>query len=254
MFDVLGNSGQAAAPRQAEGLVNFASHCLPALPDARPRPESARASAATQTGGRVVSIDPLQLAAFIRATRSMIGRSASSPFSLDDVYLVAQRLGLNGVLFLEKRAENRHVTVLLEVDACQVLLYDPWLGIKAKSCNETHFGMYGKPVGSLRGEFERTGLGSGSPPAGDVWAGYAERGRRLYTFLQMRRGGVTFWRANTPGCAVALDLAAVQEATSPADCAPICLFVLSLLQPASTWGTRGVRQRPQPERCQYRCG
>jgi len=70
--------------------------------------------------------------------QGMVGRNASSPFSLDDVYLVARRLGLEGVLFLEKCAENRHVTVLLEIDTCRMLLYDPWLGIKVRSFNETH--------------------------------------------------------------------------------------------------------------------
>jgi hypothetical protein len=249
MGDVLGHGRQTAALRQAERLATLASHRLPALAATNARPEAASGSAERQAGARVAAIDPSRLEAFIRMARGMVGRNASSPFSLDDVYLVARQLRLQGVLFLEKCAENRHVNVLLETDACRMLLYDPWLGVKVKSCSETHLGMYGKPVGSLRDEFERFRSHAASMGTRDVWAGYAQRGRRLLTFLQIHRERLTLWRSDAPCCVEALDLAAVQEATSPADCAPICLFVLSLLQPASTWGTRCAHQRRQPEQC-----
>lgn len=180
-----------------------------------------------------VDMTSSRLGAFIRTARNIAGRDACSLFSLEDVYSVAHQLGLSGVLFLEKLEDSRHVTVLLGLGKNTVTLYDPLSGVRVRACNETQLGMYSKPVGPLRDEFREYGLQSPPGECSDVWAQYRRTGKLLSRFLRQHGEFKLACSAGESTIASPVDLPALQDESRPSDCAPICLFIVSLMHPSA---------------------
>jgi L-asparaginase len=174
-------------------------------------------------------IDTSLLKSFVQSARRIAGRDATSPFSLEDVYAVASDLELSGVLFLEKSDETRHVTVLLDLDDGQVVLYDPSSGVKVKDCDDTRLGMYAKPVGSLRDEFKEYERRAAPAKCSDVWAKYAQRGELLKRFLRHHSRFQHLSSVDTLHDIAALGLPAMQHKFRHTGCAPLSLFMISLL-------------------------
>ena len=179
-----------------------------------------------------VDMTSSRLGAFIRTARGIAGRDASSPFSLEDVYSVAYQLGLSGVLFLEKLEDSRHVTVLLGLDESTVTLYDPLSGVRVRACNETQLGMYSRPVGTLRDEFREYERQFTPEERSDVWAQYRRTGKLLSRFLRQHSEFRLACSAGASTVASPVDLPALQDESRPSDCAPICLFIMSLMRPS----------------------
>ncbi len=170
---------------------------------------------------------------FIQTARNIAGRDACSPFSLEDIYSVADQLGLSGVLFLEKLEDSRHVTVLLGLDEDSVVLYDPLSGVRVKACNETQLGMYSKAVGSLRDEFREYEQQFTPEACSDVWDQYRHTGKLLSSFLGQHSEFRFACSAGASTIASPVDLPALQDESWRSDCAPICLFVMSLVHPTT---------------------
>jgi hypothetical protein len=177
---------------------------------------------------RVTSRLP-SLDAYVRNVRRMAGRDSTSPFSLEDVYALASALDLSGVLYLEKADETRHVTVLLGLDDRRAMLYDPLVGVKVTPCDEILLGLYGRPVGALKVDFEKEERGTAVGEPEDVWAACAGRGRRLRQFLRRHRASEHLFSSNRLHRMASLALPALQRELNPSDCAPLSLFVLSFL-------------------------
>jgi len=192
--------------------------------------------------GRAV-MSKSRLGAFIRTARSIAGRDATSPFSLEDVYSVASELGLAGVLFLEKSDENRHVTVLLSLDERDALVYDPLSGVKVRPCNELQLGMYARPVGLLREEFQVYAQQFTLEECSDVWVRYVQKGQLLLRFLRKHTVFRFICSADVLGVAGRADLPALQDQSRPSDCAPTSLFVMSLIQPPTTESSMSAWKR-----------
>lgn len=91
---------------------------------------------------------------FIKTARNIAGRDTCGPFSLEDTHSVACRLGLKGIVYLEKMDDRRHVNVLFELNKDVITLYDPLSGVKSKTYNEIQLGMYCKPAGSFLDDFQ----------------------------------------------------------------------------------------------------
>jgi len=170
---------------------------------------------------------------FIQTARNIAGRDACSPFSLEDVYSVAYQLGLSGMLLLEKSDNYRHVTVLLGLDESSAMLYDPLSGVKVKACNAMQFGMYCKPVGSLRDEFQKYEQQFTLEECSDVWARYEQNGKLLLRFLRQHSEFRFIFFADVSSIVKHVGLPALQNKSRSSDCAPICLFIISLMHPAT---------------------
>jgi L-asparaginase len=177
-----------------------------------------------------------ELKNFIETVRSILGRGATDSFALEDMYHAAHTLGLDGVVYLEKCDDRRHVNVLLGLTTDGVHLYDPLSGLKVKPYNEIQFGMYCQPVGALRDEFEAYEQQQGLDESGDVWDRYGKRGRLLFDFLSRHE----FRSVHADGILDMDDLPTLQNNRSSSDCAPICLFIMS----RGLWKVRAATATP----------
>ncbi|MFC2173215.1 hypothetical protein ACFLU6_11375 [Acidobacteriota bacterium] len=160
---------------------------------------------------------------FIGVARSIAGRDAFSPFSLEDVYSIARHFGLKGIIFLEKLDDRRHVNVLLNLKRNAVILYDPLSGVKSKPCDEIQLGMYCKPVGSFLDDFQKYEQQSELEVCTDVWVKYKKRGNLLLDLFMQHEEFRSIYRNVAPST---LDFPALQRKMSSSDCAPIALFIM----------------------------
>ena len=174
-----------------------------------------------------MKIDMSKVEKFIKTARSIVGRDEISPYSLEDIYLLADNFEIDGIIYLEKFDEKRHVNVLLDLDKNNITLYDPLLGIKKKSYNEIQFGMYCKPVGSFRDEFKIYAQQLKSNESGDIWTQYERRGKLLFKFL---KDHIKFRSVYAKGRSKIANFPVLQNNPSSSDCAPISLFMLSLFK------------------------
>ena len=166
-----------------------------------------------------------ELLKFIKTARNFAGRDENSSLSLEDIYNIADNLRLNGIIYLEKLDEQRHVCVLFDINQDILFLYDPLSGGKKKSYNEIHLGMYCKPVGSFRDGFNKNERLLNTDEHGDVWAKYEEKGKLLYDFLKQHDGFKSIYADNVSSVT---DLPVLQKNPSSPDCALIALFIISL--------------------------
>ena len=173
----------------------------------------------------IMKIDKNKLEKFIRTARNIVTRDATDSFSLKDVYYIARKLRLDGLIYLEKFDDGRHVTVLLDLNKDCVTLYDPLSGIKVKRYNKIQFGMYCKPVGSFRDEFQVYEQQQGLDESGDVLTRYGRKGRLLFEFLNKH---VRFKSMYAESISNMNDLPVLQDNQSFPNCAPISLFIMSL--------------------------
>ena len=175
-----------------------------------------------------MKISNSELDGFIKTARGIAGRNGNQKFSPEDLYKAARELGLNGVFYLEKTDDGRHVNVLLGLDEEYVRVYDPLSGVKEKPYSEIQMGLYSLPAGELRNEFKDHAKKQKREPKPDgsgVWGRYRERGRLLSEFLSQNP---EFKSIHAYGLETIGDLPALQDRQS-SDCAPISLFVMSLL-------------------------
>ncbi len=172
-----------------------------------------------------MKIDRSKVENFIKTARSVVGRDECSPFSLEDIYSIAYNFGIDGIIYLEKFDDKRHINILLDLDKNSVTLYDPLLGVKKKSYNEIQLGMYCKPVGSFRDEFQIYEQQLESNESRDIWTQYEQRGKLLFNFLKHHSKFRSVYAGE--GSSIA-DFPALQNNPSSSDCAPISLFIMSL--------------------------
>jgi len=172
-----------------------------------------------------MKIDISKLEKFIKTARSIVGRDEFSPYSLEDIYSLAYKFEIEGIIYLEKFEDKRHVSVLLDLDKNSLTLYDPLLGIKKKSYNEIQLGMYCKPVGSFKDEFQTYAQQLKSNESRDIWTQYEQIGKLLFNFLKQHS---KFRSVYTKGSLSITNLPALQNNPSSSDCAPISLYIMSL--------------------------
>lgn len=172
-----------------------------------------------------MNIDSSKLGKFIETARSIVGKDATEMFSLEDTTRVSHELGLDGVIYLEKFDDRRHVTVLLKLKGDGVHLYDPLSGVKVKPYDEIQFGMYCQPTGTFRDEFQVYEQQQGLDKSGDVWNECRKRGRLLFEFLNQHE---KFRSMYANSILTGGDLPILQNNQSSPDCAPISLFMMSL--------------------------
>ena len=158
-----------------------------------------------------MKIDYSKLEKFIKDARSSVGRDEYSPFSLEDLYYLASKFGLNGAIYLEKSDDKRHVNVLLDLGEESVILYDPLLGVQ--------------PLGTLKDEFEKYQQQLRLNECRDVWSQYRQRGKLLFHFIKQHSKFKSIYAGDA---AIISDLPALQNNPSSSDCAPISLFIMSL--------------------------
>jgi len=174
-----------------------------------------------------LKIDISKLEKFIKTARSIVRRNECSPYSLEDIYSLAYKLEIDGVIYLEKFDDKRHVNVLLDLDKNNLILYDPLLGFKKKSYNDIQFGMYCKPVGSFKDEFQIYLQQLESNKAKDIWTQYEQKGKLLFKFLKQHN---KFKSMYTKVSSNIDNLQALQNTPGSSDCVPISLFVMSLFK------------------------
>ena len=170
-----------------------------------------------------MKIDVSKLEKFIETARSLVGRDECSPYSLEDIYLLAYKFEIDGIIYLEKFEDKRHVNVLLDLDKKSITLYDPLLGIKKKSYNKIQLGMYCKPVGSFKDEFQTYAQQLKLNEPGEIWDQYEQRGKLLLKFLKQHSKFRSIYAKGSSGMA---DLPALQNNPGSSDCAPISLFIM----------------------------
>ncbi len=173
--------------------------------------------------------DSSKLKKFIETVRSIAGRDVTEMFSLEDIDLVAHELGLDGVIYLEKRDDRRHVNVLLGLNRDGVNLYDPFSAFKVKPYDEIQFGMYCQPVGTFRDEFQAYEQEQGLVKSGNDWTKFGKRGRLLIDFLN---GHKRFRSMYADSTLTRNNLPVLQDNRSYLDCAPISLFIMSVYNSA----------------------
>ena len=172
-----------------------------------------------------MKIDYSKLEKFIKDARSIVGRNEYSPFSLEDLYYLASKFGLNGAIYLEKSDDKRHVNVLLDLGEDSVILYDPLFGVKIKPFDEIQFGIYCQPLGTLKDEFKKYQQQLRLNECRDVWSQYRQRGKLLFNFIKQHSKFKSIYAGDA---AIISDLPALQNNPSSSDCAPISLFIMSL--------------------------
>jgi len=106
-----------------------------------------------------------------------------------------------------------------------MVLYDPLSGIKTKPFDEIHFGLYCKPVGSFRDEYQRYEQQCKFDEAVDIWERYKQRGKMLYQFLTQNK---EFNSIYAEGISNKVDFPILQNNMCSSDCVPLSLFVISL--------------------------
>jgi|GEM_PF-1901415 len=169
--------------------------------------------------------DSSKLKKFIETARSIVEKDVTEMFSPEDMDRVCHELGLDGVIYLEKFDDRRHVTVLLDLNRDNVNLYDPLSGVKVKPYDEIQFGMYCHPVGAFRDEFQAYKQQRGLDKSEDVWTKYRKRGRSLIDFLNQHE---RFRSMYADSILTGDNLPVLQDNQSSLDCAPISLFIMSV--------------------------
>lgn len=171
-----------------------------------------------------MNIDNFESKKFIESARIIVGKDVTEMFSPEDIDRVAHELGLDGVIYLEKLDDRRHVTVLLDLNRDSVNLYDPLSGVKLKLYDEIQFGMHCQPIGTFRDEFQAYEQQQGLDKSGEVWTKYRKRGRLLIDFLNQHE---KFRSMYADSILTGSDLPVLQDNRSSSDCAPISLFIMS---------------------------
>jgi L-asparaginase len=172
-----------------------------------------------------ITIDNSNIEKFIKTVKNFIGIDACDSLSLEDIYSIASNFDLNGIIYLEKFYDRRHVNLLINVNNDTITLYDPLSGIKTKPYNEIHFGMYCKPVGSFRDEFISYQQKFKFDESGDIWDKYKQKGKLLYEFLMKNNEFNSIYTENVSS---KVNFPTLQKNIKSSDCAPISLFVISL--------------------------
>jgi L-asparaginase len=172
-----------------------------------------------------ITIDNSNVEKFIITAKRFVGLDACDKLSLEDIYSIASNFDLNGIIYLEKFDDKGHVNVLININKDFITLYDPLSGIKIKPYNETHFGMYCKPVGSFRDEFQRYEQQFAFDEPGDVWDKYKRKGKLLYEFLMQSKDFNSFYSESVSS---KVNFPTLQNNIPSSDCAPISLFIISL--------------------------
>ena len=110
----------------------------------------------------------------------------------------------------------------MELSENNITVYDPLSGIKKKSFNKKQLGMYCKPIGSYKDEFQKYEVQYKIPESRDIWDQFEHRGKLLYDFiLQHNKFNPVFNK-----CISKIEnLPAFQKHLSSSDCAPISLFI-----------------------------
>lgn len=166
-------------------------------------------------------IERREITNFIETARKAVGRNASSPFSLEEVYFIAHQLRLRGAIYLEKLDDRRHVNVLLDLNENSITLYDPLQGVKKRPCHLIQLGMCGKPVGSFKDEYnKRWQPGEGS----DLWAHYREKGEGLLYLFKGHPELEFIYKRLVSRTDV---FPALQKSLCSQNCAPIALFIIA---------------------------
>lgn len=169
--------------------------------------------------------DNAKLKNFIATTRHIVGKDENEMFSPEDINHVSRKLRLDGVIYLEKFDDRRHVTVLINLNKYVLNLYDPLLGVKVKPYDEIHFGMYCQPVGAFSDEFQAYTQQQGLDKSRNVWTKYRKRGRLLFDFLNRHE---RFRSMYIDSILFGNDLPVFQNNRSSTDCAPIALYIVAL--------------------------
>ena len=169
--------------------------------------------------------DSSKLKKFIETARNIVEKDATEMFSLEDIDRVSREFGLDGVIYLEKIDDRRHVTVLLGLNRDSLILYDPLSGVEVKTYDEIQFGMYCQPIGAFGDEFQTYEQQQGLDKSGDVWTEYRKRGKLLIDFLN-RHG--RFRSMYTDSILTGNNFPVLQDNRGSSDCAPISLFIISV--------------------------
>ncbi|UCG94938.1 MAG: hypothetical protein JSV92_02690 [archaeon] len=170
-----------------------------------------------------MEIKKSEMESFVKKSRETVGRDEKSPFSLEDAYYLSQILNLDGVLYIEKFDNTRHVNVLLDLGRENVTLYDPLKGVKTKTLNEIQMGMYCKPVGKLKEEFDAYIKKSKTNEPDGIWFQYKSEGELLFDFLINNDNFKSIYSENVPKY-----MPILQNDKKSSDCVPISLFIISL--------------------------
>lgn len=104
-------------------------------------------------------------------------------------------------------------------------LYDPLSNVKTKPFNEVQMGMYCKPIGELKEEYEKYALHSKLGKPGDIWSQYRKKGELLFDFLSRNDSYKSIYSENI---SIINDIPILQHDKYSSNCAPISLFVISL--------------------------
>ena len=169
-----------------------------------------------------MEIKKSDMESFVKKSRETVGREERIPFSIEDAYYLSRILNLKGVLYIEKFDSIRHVNVLLDLDREYLTLYDPLKGVKTTELDEIQMGMYCKPVGGTKKDFDSYAENSGDIESGDVWLQYRRKGQILFDFLSNDCGFKSIYSGHIPK-----DMPVLQEDVKSSDCVPISLFVMS---------------------------
>ena len=162
---------------------------------------------------------------FVKTARGIVKREKDSPFSLEDIYALTNYLGIDGLIYLEKFDDRRHVNVVLELGKSSITLYDPMFGVKLKPYNEVQFGMYCKPVGTFKNEFERYEQKLESERSENIWIQYGQKGKMLFNFFNRYFGFGPLYNKSI----ASLDkLPNIQNSLISSDCAPLSLFIITM--------------------------
>ena len=113
----------------------------------------------------------------------------------------------------------------MELRKENITVYDPLSGIKKKSLNKIQLGMYCKPIGSFRDEFQKYEEQYKTPESGDIWYQFEHKGKLLYDFLLQNN---EFNPVFNECISNMENFPALQNKLSSSDCAPISLFIISL--------------------------
>ena len=180
-----------------------------------------------------IKIDNSNIERFIKTAKGFVGLDVCDSLSLEDVYSIASNFNLNGVIYLEKFDDKGHANVLLNLGKDIVTLYDPLSGVKRRPYNEIQFGMYCKPIGKFREDFNKYVQQSGFSESidtmhnrpGDVWDKFKQKGILLFGYLIQSEEFNSIYAENVID---KVDFPMLQNNKSYSDCVPLCLFVISL--------------------------
>lgn len=172
-----------------------------------------------------IRIDNASIEIFIKTIKDFVGAKVNDSLSMEDIYSIAANFNLNGIIYLEKFEDKRHVNILLGLNEDTMVLYDPLSGIKIRPYNETQFGLYCKPVGSFKDEYWKYERQYDFENSSNIWEKYKQRGKALYEFLKNNKD---FHAIYSNGISNKIDFPILQGNMSSSDCVPLSLFVISI--------------------------